>query len=86
MILDLGISWIEWTDEIEKVYQQNNILLFMSKREGGSRAIIEASCTDLPTIGSDCTGVKELIIDVETGFLVQSGDIESIVEKLEVYR
>ena len=85
-ILELGISWVEWTDEIERVYQENNILLFMSKREGGPRAILEASSTGLPTIGSNCIGVKELVIDGETGFLVQSGDIESIVEKLELYR
>jgi len=82
----LGIKWLEWTDEIEEIYRENNILLFMSKREGGPRAILEASSIGLPTIGSNCTGVKELVIDNVTGFLVESGDVDSIVSRLEQYR
>lgn len=85
-IVDVGINWIRWTDSVEDIYKENDVLLFMSKREGGPRAILEASAIGLPTIGSNCIGVKELIEDQQTGFLVNSGDIDSIVEKLELYR
>ena len=81
-----GISWIRWTDRIEDIYAANDILLFMSKREGGPRAILEASAMYMPTIGSDCVGVRELINDGITGFLVQLGDVEKIVGYLEAYR
>lgn len=85
-IVDLGIEWISWTDSIETFYTANDVLLFMSKREGGPRAILEASSTGMPTIGSNCIGVRELIIDGQTGFRVESGAIDEIVGKLEYYR
>jgi glycosyltransferase involved in cell wall biosynthesis len=85
-IANTGINWIKWTDRIEDIYATNDILLFMSKREGGPRAILEASAMCMPTIGSDCIGVKELIEDGVTGFLVQLGDVEKIVDYLELYR
>jgi glycosyltransferase involved in cell wall biosynthesis len=82
----LGIIWIKWTDDVFSVYSDHDLLLFMSKREGGPRAILEASAVGLPTIGSNCTGVKNLIIDGASGFIVESGDIDSILGKLEKYR
>jgi len=85
-IVALGVEWIPWTDSIEVIYSSNNLLLFMSMREGGPRAILEASSTGMPTIGSDCIGVKELIVDGETGFTISCGAIDEIIKKLECYR
>ncbi len=85
-IADSGINWIPWSDRVEEIIAQNDLLLFMSKREGGPRAILEAAAVGLPTIGSNCIGVRELILDSETGFVVNSGDIDAILEKLEMYR
>ncbi|MBT6047966.1 MAG: glycosyltransferase [Candidatus Scalindua sp.] len=85
-IEEIGIEWVPWTDLIEKYYADNDVLLFMSKREGGPRAILEASSTGMPTIGSNCIGVRELIFDGETGYRVETGAIDDIIEKLEYYR
>lgn len=85
-ITNLGINWVKWTDKIEEIYKENDILLFMSKREGGPRAILESSAIGLPTIGSNCIGVRELIQDGITGFIVETANIDGIIEKLEYYR
>lgn len=85
-IVGLGIEWVPWTDSIETFYAANDVLLFMSKREGGPRAILEASSTGMPTVGSNCIGVRELIVNGVTGFRVESGAIDDIVERLEYYR
>ena len=80
-----GITWVDWTANIEALYQSHHVLLFMSHREGGPRAILEASATGLPTIGANSIGVKELIKDGDTGFLVELHDIPAIIEKLNIY-
>lgn len=80
-----GICWIEWTDNIETQYYSNDVLLFMSRREGGPRAVLEASAAYMPTIGADVTGVNQLILDGHTGFLVEPHDVKSIIEKLQYY-
>lgn len=80
-----GISWLEWVDDMESVYQDNDLLLFMSEREGGPRAVLEASCCGLPVIGSDVSGVSQFIKDGITGFIVSNGDAKSIFKYLEFY-
>ncbi len=80
-----SIVWVEWVEKIEEIYYQNDLLVFMSHREGGPRAILEAASTGMPVIGSNAIGVKELVIDDITGFLVNLHDISDIVEKIKFY-
>lgn len=80
-----SIEWIKWTSKIEDYYRSNHVLLFMSDREGGPRAILEASAIGRPTIGCNAPGVNQLIVDGETGYLVEKGDIETIVKLLIKY-
>ena len=35
-----------------------------------------------PTIASNCGGIPELIIDNETGMLVETGDSEAIIKNI----
>jgi len=79
------IRWIEWVDKIENEYYSHDVLIFMSHREGGPRAILEASSTGMPTIGANSIGVKELVIDGETGFLIDLHNIDAIVDKIHYY-
>lgn len=79
------IEWLEWTSSIEDVYKENDVLLFMSHREGGPRAILEASASGLPTVGANATGVRTLISHEETGYIVEQHDIEAIVRHLKEY-
>lgn len=84
-MLSLGIKWVDWTAEIEKFYQENHVLLFMSHREGAPRAILEASAVGLPTIGARTIGVKDLIKDNLTGYHIELHDIDSIINRLMIY-
>ena len=81
-----NINWIEWTDNINSIYKSSHVLLFMSDREGGPRAILEASAVGRPTIGCNSPGVNQLIIDSQTGFLIEKGDIQKIIQILFKYR
>ena len=45
---NLGVDWIPWTDDIGSIYRRHDVLLFMSEREGGPRAVLEAALQVFP--------------------------------------
>ena len=80
-----NISFLGKVKDIPALLENTDILLFPSYREGLPRAIMEASASGIPSIGYDVPGVREVIIDNHTGFLVPFGDLgklESTTEKL----
>jgi glycosyltransferase involved in cell wall biosynthesis len=59
--------------------------VFPSAREGFGMAIAEASALAVPTVAYDVTGVRDAIVDNETGVLVPYGDVKSLVSALGTY-
>ena len=78
------IKHIPWTDQIAAELRQADIFVLHSYREGAPRAILEASASSLPTIGSDAIGVRELVRNQVTGFLTPLHDVEALTDKLEI--
>jgi GalNAc-alpha-(1->4)-GalNAc-alpha-(1->3)-diNAcBac-PP-undecaprenol alpha-1,4-N-acetyl-D-galactosaminyltransferase len=71
------------TREIEKEYQNASFLALTSKHEGLPMVLIEALCFGLPAVAFDCShGPREIIKDGETGFLVQLGNINQLVDRM----
>ena len=59
--------------DMEKVYNEANILLMTSEYEGFPMVLLEAQAYGLPCIALDCpTGPKEIIENGKSGFVVQS--------------
>ena len=78
------ITHIPWTDHIAAELRQADIFVLHSYREGAPRAILEASASGLPTIGSDAIGVRELVRDQVTGFLTPLHNVEALADKIEI--
>lgn len=55
-------------------------------KEGISNSIMEYMASELPVICSDSGGNRELVLDGETGFVIPSEDVDSLVEKLIFFR
>jgi len=70
------ISRVSWTDNIKLYLHQSDILFLHSYREGGPRVIIEAAASEIPTVGSDAIGVRDLIINNKTGFITKLKNID----------
>lgn len=71
--------------ENEKVdyYNLADIFLFASKKEGFGMPVIEAAACGIPTVASDVSSLKELIIDGKTGYLVRLNDLDDWKKKIE---
>ncbi|MDF9388211.1 glycosyltransferase family 4 protein [Vibrio sp. 1151_11] len=72
-----------FTKEVGKYYSSASIYTMTSRFEGFPMVLLEASSYGLPIISFDCdTGPDELIINQETGLLVQNNDLEEYSSQL----
>jgi glycosyltransferase involved in cell wall biosynthesis len=69
-------------EDMPAVYQQADILLFPTVREGLSLAAIEAMACGLPLVASDCSSLTELIDESQGGYLCTIGDVQSFADKI----
>jgi glycosyltransferase involved in cell wall biosynthesis len=82
----LGISnkvqFLGFRQDIAQILAQVQIYTLISNWEGLPCTIIEAMRAGLPVIASDVGGVKEIVIEDETGYLIPRGDFKTLRQKL----
>ena len=59
-----------------------DINVLASDEEGLGLVLLEGGACGLPGIGSDCTGIREVIQDGRTGHLFRQGDAQALAQKL----
>jgi len=73
---------LNYPNEVKEFLSEIDIFLLLSGLEGLGQTIIESLLMKKPTIASNCGGIPELIIDNETGMLVETGDSETIIKNI----
>lgn len=68
----------------ETVYPVFDVFLMSSVREGLPLAIIEAMACSLPIVSTDVGGIRNIIRDGETGYLVPSGDSSAMADRVRI--
>jgi glycosyltransferase involved in cell wall biosynthesis len=61
---------------------ESQVLVLISHWEGLPRSILEAMRAGLPVVASDVGGVREAVVEGETGYLVPRGDVGVLAERL----
>lgn len=69
-------------NDVLKEIEQHDVLLLPSVEEGIANVVLEAMATGTPVISSDVGGMKEIIDNGMTGYLVQPRDMNSLAEAL----
>lgn len=64
-------------EKMAEVYQQMDMLLFPTVREGLSLAALEAMACGLPIVATDVSSLPEIIIYNQGGFLCPIGNVEA---------
>lgn len=78
-----SVDFLGKVKDIDKLYQNSDLLLMTSYYEGMPLALLEAKSWSLPVVSYDCpTGPKEIIEDGIDGFLIKEDDYEAFVNKL----
>ena len=68
--------------EKNSFYQQSDIFVFPSLDEAFPLVLLEAMQFKLPVVTSDVGGVKDIVVDQQTGFIVQKNDADALTSKL----
>ena len=71
--------------DVEDYYRKSKVFAFTSSSEGFPNVIGEAMSYGLPVISYDCTaGPSDLIVQNETGFLIEERNHEAYIQKLKI--
>lgn len=78
-----NIVYYGYTNSPEDLYNAADVYVLPTYREGFGLSILEASSTGLPIITTDTYGVRDSIVDGETGLRCKTYDVESLADCME---
>lgn len=65
-----------------RAFVQHSIQTSYGDSEGTPVAVLEASATGLPVVATRHAGIKDVIVDGETGLLVAEGDVQGMAQAM----
>jgi glycosyltransferase involved in cell wall biosynthesis len=71
-----------WQEDMCELYSGSDIIALTSLNEGTPVAVIEAMASGKPVVATDVGGVRDVVEDGVTGYLVASGDASGFSQKL----
>lgn len=69
--------------DVRPFYEQSDVLVFPSYREGFPNVVIEAGAMDLPCIVTDINGSREIIEHGKNGLIVPSRDEQALYDAMK---
>ncbi len=79
------VDFLGFISEVEKrdLLRRSWIHLLTSANEGWGISNVEAAACGTPTVASDVPGLRDSVVDGQTGFLVPHGDVEMLSRRIE---
>ena len=77
-----ALGWVPH-DELQRLYARAAIVACPSRREGFGVACLEAMAHARPVVATAVGGLRDLVVDGETGILVPPGDVPALRAALE---
>ncbi|PIQ56789.1 MAG: hypothetical protein COW01_03610 [Bdellovibrionales bacterium CG12_big_fil_rev_8_21_14_0_65_38_15] len=71
---------------LREILSSSDLFLSTSLQDNFSSLLLEASSMGLPSIAFDIGGNSDIVRDNESGFLVQSGNVEELARKIKYLR
>jgi glycosyltransferase involved in cell wall biosynthesis len=71
-----------WIKDIANFNPGMDIICLTSDNEGTPVSLIEAQASSVSVVTTDVGGVKDIMLDGETGFVIEKGDLKVYSEKL----
>lgn len=87
--LKLGerITFHGFIDEEAKapLLQQMNFVVNTSSKEGWGLTVVEANACGAPVVAANVPGLRDSVVDGETGLLYDFGNIDDLIAKMKVF-
>jgi glycosyltransferase involved in cell wall biosynthesis len=76
------VHFVGRCDDVASLLFASNLGVLSSKSEGFANAILEYMAAGLPVVATDVGGVREAVIEGETGYIVPSGNDKEMAERI----
>lgn len=82
--LEGAVQFTGFVSEEEKLrlFQKAWVHVLTSPKEGWGITNVEAAACGTPTVASDSPGLRDSVVDGETGYLVPHGDVAALTERI----
>jgi glycosyltransferase involved in cell wall biosynthesis len=83
MAIENQVTFFPFTNEPKYVFERIDATVLPSLyKEGLPNVLLESMSMDVPVVASDLGGVGEVVVDGETGYKVEPGDIQGLAEAI----
>jgi len=79
-----SVIFTSWVPEVANVINGLDIVILTSNNEGTGLSLVEAQLCGKPVIATNVGGVRDTLIDGETGFFVEPGNVDEFAAKLNM--
>ena len=79
-----NIKFLNWTNDIKKYFLKSDLFILPSYYEGLPNALIEAAYYNIPSISTDCSGAKDILLNNKGGYIIQIDNFIELKEKIIV--
>jgi glycosyltransferase involved in cell wall biosynthesis len=80
--VERDVFFIGRCDNVADLLFASDVGVLSSKAEGFANAILEYMAAGLPVVATDVGGVREAIVEGETGYVVPAGDDRKMAERI----
>lgn len=80
---DLRVDFVDWQNDIAKIYSELDLLVVPSSPlEATTRVILEAYSAGVPVVAFPFGGIPEILQDGQTGFLAKAVTAEALAQRI----
>lgn len=79
--LESSVIFTGYRSDVSEILSISDLFLFTSLREGLPRAVVEASLMRVPVVAFEVEGIREIIEDTVSGFIVRQYDIDALTTR-----
>ena len=79
-----NVMFVGFSETPEKYFQAADFFIQSSESEGLSISLLEAMACGLPVVATDVGGTSEVVSDGKNGWLVDSGSVDSLIQKIKL--
>jgi glycosyltransferase involved in cell wall biosynthesis len=76
------VRFLGFRDDVREIMRLLDVLCLSSIHEGTPITLLEGMACEKPVVSTDVGGCREVVVDGETGFLVQPRDPQALAEAL----
>jgi glycosyltransferase involved in cell wall biosynthesis len=80
----IQIEMTSWITDIAEFNAGMDVICLTSNNEGTPVSLIEAQACSIPVISTDVGGVRDIVIDGETGYVIEKNNMLKFAEKLGI--